>query len=198
MELIKILGKRKNKTGINSSSWGLFLCSKCHSEVEKRLSNGRKTRFCGCGWVKHGETNTRLFLIWTGMRTRCSNANDIHWKNYGGRGITICVEWSEYIPFRDWARSNGYMEGLTIDRIDNDGNYEPSNCRWVTNGVNSQKKRSNRFNMNEIAEIRKIYKVGGFSQKDIAKAYNINSSHMSDIVNNKIWKIDEVDYARTI
>jgi hypothetical protein len=81
----------------------------------------------------HGETNTRLYVIWLAMRRRCGNPNSHNYKYYGGKGVRVCDEWnSNYENFRDWARENGYEDNLTIDRIDSDGNYEPSNCRFIT------------------------------------------------------------------
>ena len=85
----------------------------------------------------------RLFSIYSGMLTRCRNPNHAHFKKYGGRGIGICEEWSDYSVFRSWALANGYAEKLTLDRKDNDGNYEPSNCRWATGIEQQNNKRNN-------------------------------------------------------
>lgn len=91
----------------------------------------------------HGKRKTRLYRIWTNVKTRCYNENDPHFKRYGGRGITVCEEWrNSFEAFYNWAVSNGYSDELTIDRINNDGNYEPSNCRWVTFKEQNQNKRN--------------------------------------------------------
>ena len=82
-----------------------------------------------------------LFSVWRGMKARCFNSKVVSYKTYGARGITICDAWLDYETFEKWGLANGYQEGLSIDRIDNNDNYEPSNCQFITKSENSQKKK---------------------------------------------------------
>lgn len=84
------------------------------------------------GNPKHGGRWTKLYMVWVSMRSRCFTVSNKDYESYGGRGITVCKEWDDFSVFRKWALSNGYKEGLSIDRKNNDGNYEPSNCCWAT------------------------------------------------------------------
>ena len=91
--------------------------------------------------ASHGGAKTRLYNIWCAMKRRCKNQGN---HNYGGRGITVCDEWRDnFESFRDWALSNGYRDDLSIDRVDNDGNYEAINCRWATHTEQTNNSRKN-------------------------------------------------------
>lgn len=94
----------------------------------------------------HGGTGTRLYRIWKNMKARCYRKSAREYGNYGGRGISICEEWKDdFLSFRNWALSNGYKESLTIDRIDVNKDYKPSNCRWITNKEQQNNRRDNRI-----------------------------------------------------
>ena len=108
----------------------------CGCLNREKVSSRRKT---------HGLSKTRLHRIWRGMRSRCFLQSMPKYKNYGERGIVVCEEWRDnFQAFYEWAMANGYREDLTIDRIDVDGNYEPSNCRWITISENSKKEWEDR------------------------------------------------------
>lgn len=117
------------------------------------------------------------------MLQRCYNPNDHSYKHYGGRGISICEEWkSNFKAFYDWAIPNGWEKALEIDREDNNGNYEPDNCRWVTPKVNSNNKRSNRF-----IEFKGIIKTA----KEWAEEYNIPYTCFINRIGIYKWTIEK-------
>ena len=135
----------------------------------------------------HGYSKLPVYRVWKEMRKRCSNPNDKRYKRYGGRGIKVCDEWQSAQAFVEWAFANGYKHGLTIDRIDNDGDYCPTNCRWVTAKANSRNTSLVRFSMEDAEEIRKMY-VNGVTQKEIARLYHTSQGKISNIINKRIWK----------
>lgn len=91
----------------------------------------------------HGLSDTRTHRIWQLMRRRCEKPDCLDYPRYGGRGIKVCPEWANFETFHAWAMANGYRSHLTLDRRDNDGNYEPGNCRWVSRTVQNRNRRDN-------------------------------------------------------
>ena len=113
-----------------------------------------KISSCGCyqkeRTTKHGDNRAgkreRLYSIWKDMKTRCYKAKTRGYKYYGGKGVTVCNEWkNNYSAFKFWALLSGYQANLTIDRINNNGDYEPSNCQWITRSENFKKAKSERW-----------------------------------------------------
>lgn len=127
-------------------------CGNSKSVYGNSLING-DSKSCGCLRKKitsqrmktHGMSSERLYRIWLKMKERCYYPKSISYKNYGKRGISICEEWLKFENFRKWAIENNYADNLSIDRIDVDGNYEPSNCKWSNSKEQSNNRRSNVF-----------------------------------------------------
>ena len=125
-------------------------CGNLTTVPGSHLKNNHTTS-CGClspiKYIHGGYANKeRLCLIWSAMKRRCYKSSFTGYENYGGRGITVCGEWlNDYKSFKNWALKNGYKEGLEIDRIDVNGNYEPVNCRWVFKKIQNNNKRSSHF-----------------------------------------------------
>ena len=151
-----------------------------------RLMSGH-TRSCGCYRkdmrTKHGQTHTRLYFRWCNMRRRCNEPTNKWYKAYGGRGIKVCNEWeSSFESFYKWAYSNGYNDSLTLDRIDNNGNYEPDNCRWVSPVEQANNRRSSHYleYQGKTMTIAQWAKHTGISYHNISRRLQLN------------WPIEEV------
>ena len=130
----------------------------------------------------HKMSYTRIYKTWQGMKSRCSYMNDRHYKDYGGRGIKVCDGWQEFEPFYRWAMANGYSDNLTIDRIDVNGNYEPSNCRWA-----DRKSQANNRTNNKVIE----YKNERHTLSEWSEILCINYSTLAARLNKYKWSVEQ-------
>lgn len=161
-------------------------CCECGNLKEVRVSHlaGGKVKSCGClhgsrtaeqierlisSSRTHGGTGSRLYWIWDHMRRRCNNPRDPAFKDYGGRGILVCHEWESFEIFRAWALTNGYADGLTIERIDNNGIYTAANCSWIPNAEQQVNRRNNvRVEYNgRIVTLTEAARLSGISRQTI-------------------------------
>ena len=144
---IKLVEPKVSACGNKYRQW---LC-RCDCGKEKIIlqSNlmGGHTKSCGCKehLRSHGMSRDRIYTTWHAMKARCTNPNLPVYKHYGGRGISYCKEWEKFELFYKWAKQSGYEENLTLERIDVNKGYEPSNCTWIPLSKQSLNKRNNVF-----------------------------------------------------
>lgn len=165
-------------------------CGKEKVVARNSLVTG-KTTSCGCYLqerrTKHGKSRTRLYKVLRDMKTRCYNENSPDYKHYGAKGIQICEEWlNDFNAFEKWAFENGYNENApklqcTIDRINNNGNYEPANCRWVTIAEQNRNKTYIKSKWDKSI-LGKIKACSSLSRKQVAKELNLKETEVKYIL----------------
>lgn len=163
-------------------------CIECHKRIAREKAvDYRKRKKEGKCFVGHGMSNTRLYRIWIAMKQRCDNPRKWNYQYYGGKGVTYCEEWKDFVAFKTWAESNGYAEDLSIDRIDFNRGYSPDNCRWVTQSVQAANRKvkgsteyigvmyipkSNSFKTSLCIDYKKVFSYSSHSKNDCARKRN--------------------------
>jgi hypothetical protein len=174
---------------------GQFRCPACNAVVVRILYNGQKQQACGCQQregvsnanFKHGESGHPLYSIWSNMRRRCRASNRPSYPRYGGRGIKVCEQWSDFAAFLQWAIDHGWSLGLCLDRADNNGHYTPDNCRFVTHQVNNQNRRTCKLTTTTVLAIRQQL-ASGVSQRSIARKFGVSCTTVCRIARNRAWR----------
>lgn len=168
-------------------------CVYCQAVKNMRLSDfiSGIAVSCKCRAVKHGMNRTKIYSVYANIKYRCYNSNHHEFHNYGGKGITVCDEWlgdNGFSNFYEWALKNGYEEGLTIDRISSEGNYEPTNCQWITRSENTikanktqQHRKADKGTYYGINSDGDYYEFNNASQ--FAREYELNSNMIRRIAN---------------
>ena len=159
-----------------------LIVSANYLRTKHRTSCGCKRKYDNRTHGESGKGRHRLYIIWGNMLQRCYNKNNTGFRLYGARGIGICESWKKYTKFKEWAMTNGYDEGLSIDRIDNNGNYEPSNCRWVTH-----KEQMNNIRTNHNITFNGVTK----STSEWGEIYNISTNQIKYRIKQG-WAIEDV------
>lgn len=205
MKLIEMTGRKfgrltaieeAGRTRAGLAKWKCVCdCGQTVNAIGCNLRNGH-TRSCGClskelvgnQFRTHGMVGHKLYRVWGGMKARCGNPNNPAYQNYGGRGIIVCEDWKEPKTFFNWALSNGYKQGLEIDRIDNNGNYEPGNCRFVTPAKNARNRRTSKLTPVLVLQIRNACKKSNLTQQQIADKCGVSRSLISNVMARRVWK----------
>lgn len=180
----------------DETSTATLVCPQCGAKRPKpknwtRTSRWRREgRQCrSCAGTKHGDSRTRLYKLWAAMLTRCGHrkcSNPSAHRYYIERGVTVCPEWQEYTVFRAWAGKSGYDDALTIDRIDSNVGYLPSNCRWISMADNLRNRSCVKLKREDIPAIRSRL-AAGESQQVIALDYGVAPNSISRIKTGRRW-----------
>lgn len=206
MSFLKKIGTSFKKIGGGNHTYSLYLCS-CGKEkfIRDRSVNLGLTRSCGhlikenmsrVGKlsITHGMTNSSTYKTWKSLYQRCTNSKHARYSGWGGRGITVCERWRLFENF--YADMGDRPHGKTLDRIDNDGNYEPRNCKWSTPKEQAENRRTpkgeeitwSKITENQVREIRSIYASGDISMKKLGIIYDMTPGSIHLIIHKRNWK----------
>ena len=210
MKIIKNLGKRDDainpSTGnMMKTEWYLYECPICLNHIEQRGKRGLKAKSCtkckGIQKITHGHSGKPYYYVWQAMIQRCENPNNPKYSIYGGKGITVCSEWKTFEGF--WKDNEQfYRDGLTIDRIDSNKGYDPSNIRWITKKHNSsettKRKKVSQYRIALKPEKHLVFVQEWDSALDAANSLGLVATHIGAVCLNKrkthggfVWKFTD-------
>lgn len=193
-----VLSRAANDRG-GRAKWNCVCdCGTMKDVASYDLRSGHTTS-CGCigreraaqrlethGLSNGGDKTSPVYNVWSKMKGRCYSKGNNRYYRYGARGITVCENWHDFQNFHDWAMSNGYEKGLQIDRIDNNGNYCPENCRWVDVATNCRNRSTSKLTVEKVKRIKKMIRRGERT-RDIAMAFGVGATSISNIKHGRSW-----------
>jgi len=184
--LIKLKSLEKASDG---KYYSLYKCAICKKEIVKVTGAEHRQRACSRKCIfSLSKNKSPVYVVWNSMKQRILDKNLPDYKYYGDRGIKICKDWlNDFWSFHDWCLNNGYKKGLQIDRIDNDGNYEPSNCRFITAARNVQNRSTTKLTEKDVKNIRSLYSKG-FNTHLIKQIFNISRHTSLKIKKRLLWR----------
>lgn len=172
----------------NRKRCALWKCD-CGKTTEAKVENVKSgnTASCGCKRTRlNGMWATPTYRSWQSMMSRCGRPDYSNYKNYGGRGIRVCERWKD---FNNFVADMGVKPSAKhqIDRIDNDADYEPSNCQWVSPADNIRKKKSTKLTVDKVKRIKELQKAGSMSNETLASMFSVSGQTICDIKHGRTW-----------
>jgi hypothetical protein len=174
---------------------GVFECPFCEQLFVRTVPHGPRDKSCGCqrnkgalnGRYVHGMSGHPIYNIWHTIRQRCCSDRCSDYALYGGRGIKLCRQWRDFAAFAQWCLAHGWAKGLTLDRLDNDGNYTPDNCRFVSNQANCQHSRRCQITLATAQRIKRAL-AEGTAPAAIAASLSVSIHIVRDIKRGRTWR----------
>lgn len=177
-------GKSCLVVGCERSIHGRGLCVRHYTRMRRHGSTDRLYP----SYEQHGMSDSPQYMVWITMKKRCYNRNYDEFHNYGGRGIKVCDRWRNSFSAFYQDMGSRPTKNHQIDRINNDGDYEPDNCHWVLPRTNASNRRTTKLDQNKVDQIRKLYRAGNVTQKNLAKKFGVTRDTISKIVRGKTWR----------
>ena len=154
-------------------------------DVKHSHLHNQKTKSCGCSWTTHGMTNTNEYRVWDAMVRRCLNKKHHAFKDYGGRGITVCDKWLKFEGF--FEDMGNQPQNMQLERVDNSLGYFKENCKWTTVTEQARNRRSTKLNLDQVKSIKELI-ASGVAQELIASQFGVSRSNIGHIAQGATWR----------